>query len=371
MPRVLDILTRPDQWKRVFYRFRDSVPNRHNLESELDASIELVYFPRAISGLAGPSDRPLRVLYVAMRYDYGNLRRGLSFEENNFFHTLVSMGFEVIRFDFPTILRRHGRARMNAMLLETVYRYDPDLMFTVLFRDELDKAVIKEISEQTRTVTVNWFCDDHWRFESYSRHWAPAFNWVTTTAKSALRKYEELGYRNVILTQWACNHFLYRKLNLPHLYDVTFVGQPHGDRRLVIKRLRKAGIDVRTWGYGWKQGKVTQREMVQIFNQTKINLNLSNASVPGTDQIKGRNFEIPGCGGFLLTGYAPHLEEYYDIGKEIVCFDDIDDLMDKIRYYLVHDDEREMIALAGYQRTIRDHTYDKRFHHVFSHIGLR
>ena len=37
-------------------------------------------------------------------------------------------------------------------------------------------------------------------------------------------------------------------------------------------------------------------------------------------QIKGRNFEIPGCGGFLLTDYVPGLERYFQIGEEIVCY---------------------------------------------------
>lgn len=376
---MLDYRNLAHYWDRGLWKVRSIFQESLRYESSLDKSIEFIYQPRPSNlnqNQAKPerqfptSSQGLRILYVAMKYDYGQPRRGLSYEENNLFHSLLNMGHQIIRFDFKAIEKRFSRREMNKMLLETVYRYNPDLMFTVLFRNELDKKVVNEISTQTETKTINWFCDDHWRFDSYSRYWAPMFNWVVTTAKSALPRYEEIGYENVIHAQWACNHFLYRKLGLPHLYDVTFVGQPHGNRRQVIGSLRKAGIDVKVWGYGWPTGRVSQSEMIKIFNQSKINLNLSNASRPGVEQIKGRDFEVPGCGGFLITGYAENIEEYFNVGKEIVCYRDVDDLIDKIRYYLKHDDEREAIANAGYVRVLREHTYEKRFLNIFRTIGI-
>lgn len=370
------------------------------------------------------------ILYVAMKYDYGKPEQGYSFEHYNFYHSLLHMGHDILYFDFMTLMQQHGRDWMNRHLLEVARAEKPDLLFCVLFTNELDQAVIREISGNTNTITLNWFCDDHWRFDSFSQHWAPCFNWVVTTAKSALPKYERLGYRNVIKSQWACNHFLYRKLDLPLIYDVTFVGQPHGNRRQVIQALRDAGVDVRVWGSGWESGRLTQEEMIRVFNQSRINLNLSNSSTPlpvhrpqwengirsllpscldtmplvsplkragrrllrlvkdrmsggkvgGTsgvpapsysDQIKGRNFEVPGCGGFLLTGWAENISEYYEPGEEIVCFENTDDLLRKITYYLTHEDDRERISLAGYERTIREHTYVHRFAEIFKRIGLQ
>jgi spore maturation protein CgeB len=58
-------------------------------------------------------------------------------------------------------------------------------MFTVLaLDDQLDKAVVKQISDDGGTLTANWFCDDHYRFGNYSRYWAPCYNWVITTDES-------------------------------------------------------------------------------------------------------------------------------------------------------------------------------------------
>ena len=222
----------------------------------------------------------MTILYVATKYDYGKPEQGYSFEHYNFYDALLRMGYDILYFDFVTLMQEHGRDWMNRRLLEVVKAEKPDLMFTVLFKDELKMDAVREISENAGTVTVNWFCDDHWRFNNFSRYWAPSFNWVVTTAQSALPKYAEIGYKNVIKSQWGCNHSLYRKLDLPLKYDVSFVGQPHGNRRGTIQALRKAGVNVNVWGQGWETGRLSQEEMIRVFNQSRINLNLSNASRP-------------------------------------------------------------------------------------------
>jgi spore maturation protein CgeB len=371
----------------------------------------------------------MRVLYVAMKYDYGQPERGLSFEHHNFYHSLLHMGHDILYFDFMTLMQEHGRAWMNNRLSEVARAEKPDVMFTVLFADEFDHPVIRELTDTAGICTVNWFCDDHWRFENYSRSWAPCFRWIVTTAHSAIGKYERIGHHNVIKSQWACNTFLYQRMDIPLAHDVSFVGQPYGHRPKVIERLRKAGIDVKAWGMGWDAGRASQEEMIRIFNQSRINLNLttaygsSTAQIPtsfptprnpirriighipfmptmqghrkarvyGNDrvvaetglvgeerergegrseQIKGRNFEVPGCGGFLLSGEADNLHEYYTAGKEIVTFQDVDDLIEKVLYYLEHEGERTTIAQAGYDRTIQEHTYVHRFTDMFTRMGL-
>jgi spore maturation protein CgeB len=52
----------------------------------------------------------------------------------------------------------------------------------------------------------------------------------------------------------------------------------------------------------------------------------------------------------------------------MVFYRGAEELIQKVRYYLGHDDERRRIAKAGYERTIKDHTYEKRFREIFSII---
>jgi spore maturation protein CgeB len=202
---------------------------------------------------------------------------------------------------------------------------------------------------------------------------------VSTTDSAAVAKYHRLGMTRVLKTQWACNHFSYKKLDLPLKYDVTFVGQAHGDRRQVIAALQRAGVSVAAWGGGWENGRLSQEAMIGVFNQSRINLNLSNTYRRGKflawrhrrDQIKGRNFEIPGCGGFQLSGAADNLEAYFRPDEEIVLFRSRSELLENIHHYLRHEEERARIARAGYERTLREHTYEKRFNELFSAMGLK
>lgn len=359
----------------------------------------------------------MQVLYLAQQYDYGDPSRGHSFEHHNFYRSLCAMGFDVNYFDYPSMVQAFGRSEANRRLEEQVFGDKPELLFAVLQHDAIDKRVIRRISDESSTTTVNWFCDDHWQFESLGKIWTPCFNYVVTTSQSALAKYQACGFHNVIKSQWAANHTLYQPTNHPPNYDVTFVGQPYGMRQPAIRALERAGVKVNTWGNGWPGGKVDQDEMINIFASSQINLNFADASsnghtrlekiaashavasmktrpvlwrawsgaqraaawskqraernhTPPPRQIKGRVFEVPACGGFLLTQPAENLGDYLTPGVDCATFETIDDLVDQVRYYLAHEEERLAAADSGYQRVVNEHTYAKRFEEIFKHIGL-
>jgi spore maturation protein CgeB len=327
----------------------------------------------------------VRILYVAMAHDYGNPERGLSFEETNFRSALEGMGHEVVAFDFMERAKAAGKPKMRRELLAAAQEAKPDVAFFCLFTDELDPATIEAID----APTVNWFADDHWRFDSFSRHMAPAFDLAVTTDAASLPKYQAAGLEDkVLLSQWACNRYAYDRVSDAIEHDVTFVGQPHGNRQEIIDRITGAGHAVECWGFGWPQGKLDHDGMVRVFSTSRVNLNLSNSSTPPNTlrvrvgrllgrgpkgpqppQIKGRNFEVPGCGGFLLTENVPQLDRYFELGREVAVYDGPDDLVEQVGYWLEHDDERAAVADAGYRRVLAEHTYDHRFEEIFRRLG--
>ena len=330
----------------------------------------------------------MRILYVAMRHEYGDPSRGLSFEENNFRSALEGMGHELSCFDLVDRAKREGVRAMRRELVRQAAEADPDLAFFCLFTDELDAPTIEAVAEAGRCPTVNWFADDHWRFESFTRHLAPVFDLAVTTDPDSLHKYRTLPDVRVHLSQWACNRYAYARTTAELRHDVTFVGQPHGDRRQITTSLREAGVPVQCWGFGWPAGPIEHAQMVEVFASSRINLNLSNSSeaagvkarlrqalhlrpsAPRPPQIKGRNFEVPGCGGFLLTERVPHLERYFELDQEVAVYEGVDDLIEKVRYWLDHPQERQRVADAGYHRVLAEHTYDHRFAAIFQELGL-
>lgn len=106
--------------------------------------------------------------------------------------------------------------------------------------------------------------------------------------------------------------------------------------------------------------------MPQIFQCSRINLNMTNR--PIRSGLPQRIFDIMGVGGFLLTNYQPELPEYFEIGKELVVYESQDDLLDKIQYYLSHEEERKRIAANGQKAIEERHQYYMRLKLMFETV---
>ena len=320
----------------------------------------------------------LRCALIAQYHSHGIPARGTSWEYNNLYPTMRRVFERSAFFDFHTPYVEQGRERMSEMMLEFIRREKPDLTIVPLFTDQFVPEALDELA--TLTTTVAYLMDDNWRME-WAEGWVRHFHYFTTPHTWTERLWREKGFSNVVHSPFAYDETTYRVKNLPKIYDVSFVGGFHPYRAWLIKRLRKAGIQVAVWGNAWPQGVLEQERMIEVFNQSKINLNLTDSvswdlryllsshwavrnlrtSRKRGEQTKGRNFEIPGCGGFQLSYYSEDLEKHFRISDEIAIYHDEDDLIDKVRYYLRHEDERETIARAGHERVVSEHTFSRRF----------
>ena len=56
------------------------------------------------------------------------------------------------------------------------------------------------------------------------------------------------------------------------------------------------------------------------------------------------------CGGFCLTNYQPEIATLFEDGKELVMYMDVKDMLQKVEYYLEHEEERVQIAKAGREK---------------------
>ena len=95
--------------------------------------------------------------------------------------------------------------------------------------------------------------------------------------------------------------------------------------------------------------------MVKSVNEYKIhfNRNISN-------DINYRTFETTGCGTLLLTNYTPNLERLFKINEEIIVYDNLYDLDDKIQFLLNNEEYRKKIEYNGLLKSKNHHTYDNR-----------
>jgi spore maturation protein CgeB len=344
---------------------------------------------------------------------------------NNLYLPLVDLGHDVVEFEYDlTETFRHldtgnpahqafiarNRPRVTAEFLRQVksaHAAKPiDLLFTYFY----DACVLPEAIDEIKAMgimTVNWYCNGSYQLDLV-REIAPHYDWCLVPEKFRVEDYKAMG-AHPIYCQEAANPDIYQPYDLPQEFDAAFVGQAYGERPAYVKSLRDKGIDVRVWGPGWRGfgpvsplrraarwGRRTLRgggpepltlpasilgeplsdeDMVRLYSRAKINLGFSGCGETHLNgdrivQVRLRDFEVPMSGGFYLVEYMEELEEFYEIGKEIACYRDADDLADQIKYYLAHDDEREQIRRAGRARCLRDHTWQKRFQTAFTEMGL-
>jgi len=340
-----------------------------------------------------------KIALVAMKYDYGDEKRGLSLDYYYFEEPLRDMGYNVVTFDFMGICKERGKDKMNELLLDLVREENPDLVLVVPYTDQFVPSIIDIISKEITSVI--YFFDDVWRVE-YSGFWSKHFTYATTSDINGMAKWKALGCNNFIYSPFGCNHRLFRKKKAAFKYDVSFVGGYHPYRAWIIQRLNEAGINAQAFGYGWPNGRLDFENMVDVFNQSKINLNISNndsfdlkylfspmnsiknkilvifnmlrrlmrKDLKIKEMVKARHFEICASGGFQLSYSVEGLENLFRIGEELVIYESVEELIAKAKYYLQNEAERLSIAERGFKRAVNDHTMDLRLKKIIDETCL-
>ncbi|MDQ6962942.1 MAG: glycosyltransferase [Mariprofundaceae bacterium] len=308
------------------------------------------------------------------QHNYGDPQRGLGYEYANFIPAFENLGYDVSFFESLNKSMYSDYVDMNCRLLKKVDEEKPDIIFFVLMTYEIWLETLEIIREGNAATLIHWATDDSWKYEQFSRFLAPMFDVHVTTYASALKKAEQDGMHHVALSQWAADSVQMKPPIAAKecCYDVSFVGSTYGNRKQWIDELKDAGISVDAFGYGWPNGSVDDQEKNRIIRESRLSLNLAdsgivfeNGKASRSRQIKARVFEVPGAGGVLMTENADHLNEFYRLDEEIIIFENIESLLEKIRFYLDNPDRRDALAQAGYERTQNEHCYEARFEPLF------
>jgi len=138
--------------------------------------------------------------------------------------------------------------------------------------------------------------------------------------------------------------------------DVGFCGSFFQERQSLINELAEFNAKYDIFVIGNK--------MVETICSYKIHLNKNLAN-----DINYRTFETLGCKTFLLTNHTPGLEKLFDIDKDLVTYRDINDLKEKIKFYLDNPDKRKEIEEHGYNTVLKKHTYDARCRYLMRIIS--
>lgn len=169
---------------------------------------------------------------------------------------------------------------------------------------------------------------------------------------------------------WGVRHAYWTPLGLmSETYDPTLTeeqilnGQRDLDLFMLIDRLSKprrermdrmaaAFPDAHFYGKGWPRGFLPWDRQIDYLLRSRIGPNFHNSTGP----INLRTFYLPACGVMQICDNKSHLGQIFELGREVVGFDTVEECIELCRYYLAHDRERREIAAAGWRRVMRDYT---------------
>jgi len=286
-----------------------------------------------------------------------------------FYKPLQKIFTKVIAYDYLKRLAEIGVTGVNQEVIDLVKKERPDYVIQLSDRYEFQESTFDAIRKEG-TIVIGFFYDDEYRFEDYSKWWAPHFDYCVTNTIEAVPKYREIGAKSILRVPIIGGMAIKRDWSKKkEKYEVSFIGNKEHGRDKYINEIKKKNIPIYLIGGERGEGYIPIEEVFDIYWNSKINLNFSRTGYNEEKLgMKGRIFEVPMAGGFMLTEYVPGLENYFEIDKEIVCFRDSKEMIDKIKYYLNHDEERRAIAKAGWERARANYTSFHTLSKVFEEI---
>lgn len=109
-------------------------------------------------------------------------------------------------------------------------------------------------------------------------------------------------------------------------------------------------------------------EMPKVFACSRINLNPTLRIIQ--TGIPLRAFDIMGAGGFLLSNYQEELTEHFINEEDMVIYESMEDALDKIQFYLSHEELRCKIAENGRRKTLEEHSLQECIEKILEVVGI-
>ncbi len=323
---------------------------------------------------------------TSFRY-YGH-RKAIEPQFYYLYRVPLKMGFDVDFFDYQAEARR-GVERMRLEFIDRLQSQNYDVVFVATHQDEFDYDTLA--AARRLAPLIAWNSDDEWRWEGYSSRYVTAYSYMVTNSPDVYAA-ERRNHPNLLHAQWACTGFWDGRGTRKDI-DFSFVGQVYGTRAEQIAILRER-VGLQAYGKGaadavasrrrWRRlldrvplltsilgdDTITFEQVNALWNRSKVSFTPLDSSSGGVRQIKSRVFDVGLSGTVMLAHRAPHLDEYYEPGKEYEPFDTLEECAEKAEFYVRTEAARKRIAAAYARRTLADHMWEHRIRHVLTEASL-
>ncbi len=286
----------------------------------------------------------------------------------------------------PSLGRWH-HARFSAWLR----RFKPRIVFVIKGQNMLPE-LIEEYRRTCDAFWVNWWIDDPGLL-GLSQRLSPAYDLFLTNDPLSVEAHRRAGAKRTDWLTFAHDPEVHRPLELTDAQrrrygcEVVFAGRLTPLRVDLLTPLVPYGLAL--WSEpkvawvedgqqvraqelapdhplrkAWRGNFIWRKELAALYSASKICVNVHSHGEYDTNL---RDFEATACGVLLVTQDRPLVREMFQVGgpaAEVVVYSGGHDLVEKVRYYLGRESERQEIAARGMARCRRDHAYDARMRRV-------
>ena len=229
-----------------------------------------------------------------------------------------------------------------------------------------------------RIKYVAWFFDTIMEYKSPPEHKTfvdiiKSYDYFFTQVKGHVYEFRNRGV-NAFFCPEGFDKYIPMYKDSVKKYDVSFVGQIgssilHQEREALLEKVISVFDNTIIYGAVYGEGKseelikhhakqstLNDVHLSRVISKSKINLGFM--AWPDLENgWSARLYRTMGLGGFFLTRNSKGLGDCFEIGKELDVYETDGECIEKIKYYLEHEEEREAIAKAGRERILKDYLF--------------
>lgn len=272
---------------------------------------------------------------------------------------LIRNGHFVYDFSYREIARnatffkrkKLGAKKMNEKLLDTMHNMQADLL--LLGHSELVYThTLKRIKESFPHIKIAMWWVDWLKDVDTIVNRLPYLDVIfTTTGVSESTKVIKGTKTTVVYFPNMCDKSIdtYKAFKGKTVYDIFYAGRYDNERKDLVNKLKTLSTRYKVGLFGLDKASILLgSKYIATIGESKVAINYSrknNISLYSSDRI----IQLIANGTLVFTPKVPDFEKLFT-SKEVIYFDDLDDLEDKLNYYLLNENARIKIAKEGYNK---------------------
>ena len=296
--------------------------------------------------------KELKKNYRVEKFDY----REEYFKNRFFLNKKISRYLFLLKYFSKRIF--YFEFRKKKILNKLVQKIKTDKFDLVIISkmELIDYKIIDEINKFSKTYFYYMDPSKNFFFES-TIEYVKRCNFASATFSDVVEKFKKFNKNSFQIVQGI--NMESSLISKQKDIDVIFVGTIDKKREEIINYLKYNNIKIVTYGKGAQNPPIYSKEKFLKYSKSRIILNFIREG----DGFSIRIFEAM-VNGFTISEECNDIRNFFNMDKEIVCFKTKEELLEKIRYYLKNNKERNQIYKNGKNKVLKNFTWEKQIEKI-------